>query len=167
MYFLYKLVCSSSFPNIYWQVFHVYFNRTEMLFCYWRLNYTFFSAVFQVRSEAFMEMWKWGLKKQGFYPDPFNTDHTSHQSTSSESAFSVRIILMIVLMNMYLYKNQIIQKHIFTFHNIYYILYHISFYYKSLERWLWAWLILGLITWSLNHGLSSHWNSFKKVIKQN
>ncbi len=27
--------------------------ETEMLFCYWKLNYTFFSCVFQMRSRIY------------------------------------------------------------------------------------------------------------------
>lgn len=65
---MYIFVQNSLFPIIYWQFFfHVYFTRTEMLFCYWRLNYTFFSTAFQVRSDA-LETWK-GLGKKNVERD--------------------------------------------------------------------------------------------------
>lgn len=61
-----------------------------MLFCYGRLNYTFFSAVFQVRSEEFIEMWKGeGLKENRVFIQIHSTLITPHCSTSSESAFNM------------------------------------------------------------------------------
>ena len=60
---------------IYWQFFHVYFNRTEMLFCYWRLNYTFFSSVFQVSCRVYgiiggNDIWLGKRDRFSFFPGP-------------------------------------------------------------------------------------------------
>lgn len=132
-----------------------------MLFCYWRLNYTFFRAVFQVRSEAFMEMRKWGLKKRLFI-QIHSTLITSHHTSSSESASGVRAIVMIILMNMYLYSGKsgdvIVpskipnspKAHLNHSFNIYHLLFP-----RRLERWRGAWLMR-----VVSCDLSSRWNSF-------
>lgn len=53
-------------------------------------------------------------QKQGFHPDPPNTDHTSHHSTSS--AILMNILNMNKIWKSHTTANtKIIQKHIFTF----------------------------------------------------
>lgn len=73
MYFLYKLVCF----RIYIIRFFMYI-LTELKRYFVIEDQTIpFLALFQVRSEAFMEMWRGGTEKQGFYPDPLNSDRVS------------------------------------------------------------------------------------------
>lgn len=50
-----------------------------------------------------------GTEKQGFYPDPLNTDLTSHQSTSSESVVGVCAMLVMT------FKRVFVQNEIYRF----------------------------------------------------
>lgn len=132
MYFLYKLVCFL----IYIDRFSMYIlTELKMLFCYRRLNYTFFSAVFPVRSEAFMATWKGVGKKEEKKKlkkiqkqnrnRAFIQIHSaliSHRSTSSESTLSNFNVhyksIFFIKWNLAQIANSLKKKHIFHLFNV-------------------------------------------------